>query len=350
MGQSSQGGPWVRPDDDAVVAMSDALRWHWDYIRDGGYPVAALIVEAVLADVTAGGPLSEALPTTTRFGDLPSLRVMAAVHRLALERRSAAVALHLPTLGGTPPHGDEARGLFRRAVVDALVAHPAVLAASLGQTPQTNETGRAALLRCALSRLDPAMPVRLREIGTSAGLNLRADHLPGLPGLEAGPLPRVEDRIGCDLHPIDPSTADGRTRLSSYIWVDDVERFERLRRALIVASQVPATVVTADAADFVEELELHEGSTTVVWHSAFWLYLDRATRDRINAGLERLGAQADARRPLAHASWEWSDFSVDQSAPFALVLRTWTGSPDDGRPEVLATGNSHGHDAFLSGR
>lgn len=331
----------VRSDDDDVVSVADALQWHRDYIRDAGFPVSALIVEAVIDDVRAGGPAANLLPSTVRFGDLVALRVMAAVHRLALERRAPAVAIHLPTLGGhAPPDGE--RSAFAAAVIAALADNTEVVAASMAQTPQTNETGRAALLRCALSQLDPQVPVRLSEIGTSAGLNLRSDHLPGLPGLEVGPLPVIVDRMGCDLHPIDPATTAGRVALSSYIWVDDVERFGRLRRAIAVAEQVKATVVTADAADFVEALTLAPGTTTVLWHSAFWLYLRQEARGRILSAVSSLGAAARHDRRFAYASWEWADHHDAAHPEFVLVLQSWPSRSDDGDRRVLAAGNSHG--------
>lgn len=338
---------WQREHDDAEVALVDALSWHADFIRAGGSPVAALITEAVRDDVRAGGPLASVLPESVRFGDLVSLRVMAAVHRLAIERLAPRVALHLPTLGGSPPTSELAREDFRAAIVDALVAHEDLLLASLAHTPQTNETGRSALLRCALSRLGTSRPVRLREIGASAGLNLRADHLPGNPDLEVGPLPPILDRVGCDLHPIDPTTTEGRVTLSSYIWVDDVDRFERLRRALVVAEQVPATLVTADAVDFVESLELVDCATTLLWQSAFWTYLRDSVRSRITTAIEHLGSQATAERPFAYASWEFSGDVADHRPEFFLSFTTWQGDVSDGQVALLASGDSHGTSSAL---
>ncbi|MDI1289260.1 MAG: hypothetical protein PSX37_04820, partial [bacterium] len=79
---SDRAQTWQREHDDAEVAIVDALSWHSDFIRGAGSPVAALITEAIRDDVRDGGPLAAVLPTRVRFGDLVSLRVMAAVHRL----------------------------------------------------------------------------------------------------------------------------------------------------------------------------------------------------------------------------------------------------------------------------
>lgn len=335
----------MRPKDDDILPMVEALRWHHEHVAAAGSPTAALIIAAVADDLADAGSLADVLPATTRFGDLPALRVMATVHRLALARRAPAVALFLPTLGGTPPVSEPERAAFRRDVVDVLATHADELRAGLARTPQTNETGRAALLRSALCREGTGRPVLLREIGASAGLNLRADHLPGDPRVERGPLPVIVDRLGCDLNPVDPASVDGRTLLSSYVWVDDVERFARLGRALEVAARVPAPVLRMDAAEFCDALELRPGHTTVLWHSAMWLYLPSETRARIRTSLSRMGASATPDAPLVHASWEWD--TRDGAPPsFALVVRRWDGS-DRGGPRLVARGMSHGQSLSL---
>ena len=336
----------MRPDNDEIVPIVDALRWQREYVQAAGSSTAALVLEAVARDIESGGSLGDLVPATQRFGDLPGLRIMAAVHRLALDRAAPAVARWLPTLGGTPPRTSTDEEAFRRDVVAALLRSPDALLDSLARTPQTNETGRAALLRCALTRQDPARPVRLREIGASAGLNLRADHLPGQPALEGGAMPPILDRIGCDLSPVDVSTPEGRALLGSYVWVDDVERFRRLAHAMAVAAAVPASVVQADAADFVDALELMDGTTTVLWHSAMWVYLPLPTQERILDGIARLGRTAGPARVLVHASWEWAEASAERGE-FTLVTRTWSGSSADGSPVVLAAGMSHGYPARL---
>ena len=323
--------------------MVATLQWQREYVTAAGSPIAALVLQSIIDDLESGGGLAHILPATTRFGDLLGLRVMAAVHRLALDRQAPGVALHLPTLGGDGPQGRSAQARFGREVVDALLGHVDGLGGYLGRTPQTNETGRAVLLRIALAQEDPRQPVFLRELGASAGLNLRADHLPGLSAAEAGPLPPVADRVGCDVDPVDVGTVSGRSLLSSYVWVDDVERFDRLKHAFDVADAIPATVVRSDAADFAESLRPSIGATTVVWHSAMWVYLPEETRRRAYAGIHHAGALAGASAPVSHVSWEWHGSTEGQDT-FSLVRRRWSGGLDDGRPCLLATGLSHGQD------
>lgn len=325
-----------RPDDDAVVALADTLRSQREYALERGSPVMALMQGSLAAEVERDGALAGLLPQRVRFGDFIGLRIAAVVHRLALSRRAAAVAVHLPTLGGTPPAGPSAEAAFGRAVVESLLAHPDELAAGLASVPQTNDPGRAVALRAVLSRIPG--DVHLRELGTSAGLHLRSDHLPGLPALEAGPMPDVLSREGVDRHPIDVGTPEGRLLLSSYIWVDDVDRFARLGRAFEVAARVPVRLVQGEIAEYAEGLRLHPGSTLVIWHSAVWPYLDDGTRARVDAAFARLGAQVSPDARLVTASWEWE--TGPMQARFAATMREWT--PDGVRERVLARGPSHG--------
>jgi hypothetical protein len=180
--------------------------------------------------------------------------------------------------------------------------------------------------------------VHLRELGASAGLLLRADHLPGLPELEAGPMPHVVSRVGCDHSPVDPTTTHGRLLLSSYVWVDDVDRFARLGRALDVAARVPATLQREEIAAFAERLALVPGACLVVWHSAVWPYLDAGTRSRAEVALACLGAQVTPNTGLVDASWEWGDGPMRSA--FVLTMRRWT--VDGPATAVLARGPSHG--------
>ncbi|MCP9971689.1 DUF2332 domain-containing protein [Actinomadura madurae] len=205
------------------------------------------------------------------------LGMLGTVHRLVLEGRVPELAAHYPTAGGTADPL-EAWPAFR----DVLAAHAAEIRDGLADPPQTNEVGRAAPLVGGLLAVAEAarLPVRLLEIGASAGLNLRADrfrllHETGsygpespvvLPGAWRG-LPPVDaplaiaERRGCDPHPLDAASAGARRRLLSYVWPDQTARVERLRAAFEVAAQVPAAVVRAGAAEFLDGLAPVRGSS-----------------------------------------------------------------------------------------
>lgn len=129
-------------------------------------------------------------------------------------------------------------------------------------------------------------PLRLLEIGASAGLNLLFDRfrfgdvwgpvdspcrLPA-PGVNlATRTLRITEPAGCDPAPLYPADEEARLRLSASVWGNQVDRFGRLRNALAVAAASQALVnragarqwltrqLTASAAD--------DGAVPVVWHS-----------------------------------------------------------------------------------
>jgi hypothetical protein len=332
---------------DEVVPIEAQLDWQERYCRAAGSPTSAEILRAVINDLNGPRSLSTVLRSHTRFGDLIGLRIMAAVHLLAIERRAPAVAIFAPTLGGVAPSrcSDPSRAnhQFHDAVIEAIATNAEMMESAITEVPQTNEVGRSRLLRIALSMIHG--DVRLFEFGASAGLNLRADHLPGDPALESGPMPSVTERRGCDLNPIDPTTTSGRARLTSYVWMDDLDRFERLRGALQVAAEIPASVVKQDAADFVSAIELESGSTTVLWHSSMWVYLDEGSRSRIIEQIMRLGAKATREAPLWHVAWEPMAEDRDRHD---LTVQVWDGGPGSGTVRRVATGTTHGRQVTLT--
>lgn len=230
------------------------------------------------------------------------------------------------------------------------------------QAPQTNEVGRGAALVGGLCHLAGGLPVRLVEIGASAGLNMRADafciehvgsaDVTGPPdssvrlaaawqgNLPQQPVPEVVDRSGVDLSPVDPLTTDGRLLLTSYVWADQIARFERLRAAFVLAERVPATVRQGAAADAVEALTLHEGTTTVLWHSVTWQYLDDDEQRRVAAGLDALGATATPTRRFARVTLE-PEKSLSERASSAVRLRQWP-APSGAGDETLGHASAHG--------
>jgi hypothetical protein len=290
-----------------------------------------------------------------------ALRVLGSVHRLVLERRAGPLAAFYPSVGGT---WDPAGGVA--AFREVLAEQPAEVASWLDRAPQTNEVGRSSALWAALcvnaaeeQAAGGTLPVRLLELGSSAGLNLNADRFAhvgadgevrGEPAsvvrlqpawVGAAPpdvAPRVVERLGCDLHPVDVSTTEGRLSLTAYVWPDQVARFERLRAALAIAAEHPPAVVTSSAADFVDGVETAEGTTTVLWHSVMWQYLDAAEQEHVLARLEELGATATHTRRLVHVGAEPGRRSPDAEIEFLLRVRAWPG----GQERVLGTLQAHG--------
>ncbi len=127
------------------------------------------------------------------------------------------LAASYPSAGGRLP-SDE-RLLWSR-FRSALVEHGEAIRPWLDHAPQTNEVGRGAALAGGLAFLaaESALPVRLVEVGASAGV---------------------------DLAPVDPTEEAGRPRLKAFGWADQVNRHARLDAACQVAAQVPALGVPA---------------------------------------------------------------------------------------------------------
>lgn len=315
------------------------------------------------ADVRADGLIAEILAghEDDSLQSALTLRLFGAIHRIVLEGRASELARFYPSVGGTP---DTAAAW--PALLDAVREHAAEVRAGLAIPPQTNEVGRAAALVGGLLHAaagwPAALPIRLAEIGASAGLNLRADRfrLTGANGAAVGPpdahvvlrdawqgpMPPVDvraplqvvERIGCDLAPIDPTTRAGRLLLTSYVWPEDDVRLARLQAAVEVADQIPATVVAASAAEFVGGLALRPGTALVLWHSIMWQYLDRAERAAVEAHIARLGAAATKEAPFAHLAFEPRRLAPDAEHVYAVALTVWPG----GTVRILGTAPPHG--------
>ncbi|MGZ4593363.1 MAG: DUF2332 domain-containing protein [Actinomycetes bacterium] len=339
--------------------MSRRIRAQAHACRELGSPLYAVLLHHVAADVLAGGPSADVLAghEQDHGPSALALRLMGSVHRLVLERRAPGLAFFYPSVGGQA----EAEGAWP-ALREVLVEHHDELRSLLHQPPQTNEVGRAAALIGGLCHLVAAAPgpLRLLEIGASAGLNLRADQfrvaLPGGAGVGPAdspvvlddpwqgvrpPLPdrlEVVERQGCDTAPLDPTSEEGRLRLTSYVWPDQRARLERLRGALEIAARVPATVHRESARDFVRRIALEPGTTTVIWHSIMWQYVDHDERADVAARIDELGAQADPDARLAYLQLEPRRRTPSSDHEVLVVLRTWP----DGQERVLATAQAHG--------
>lgn len=284
-----------------------------------------------------------------------ALRLLGSVHRLVLERRAGDLALFYPSVGGTwvPDAGWTAFTRLLRTAADTARSW-------LDRPPQTNEVGRASALYGGLLQVPSDLPVRLYEIGASAGLNLLADRFAyidtdgqrfgaatspleiegawnGWP-LEGEPAPRVVERAGCDLHPVDAGTVEGRLVLTAYVWPDQRHRLERLRAALRLAAGHPVDVRCQDACSFVGSLSLAEGATTVLWHSVVWQYLDPADQQAISRRVGELGAEATPTRRFVHLRAEPSRRTPEGPREFLVRMRTWPS----GEERLLGQMAAHG--------
>lgn len=226
----------------------------------------------------------------------------------------------------------------------------------LDSAPQTNEVGRSAVLMAGLLVVAHrfGLPIRLLELGASAGLNLVLDRygydlggtragdsaspLQLRPDWQGSPPPeadvRVAGRSGVDLNPADV-VAD-RERLPAYIWPDQPLRLRQQEQAIALAAADPPRLERADAADWVEKtitLEPEVGVARVVMHSVAFQYFPPAGKARISERMEEAGQRAAADAPLAWLRYEF----VDGDEAHSLRLRTWPGEE-----QLLAFAHPHG--------
>jgi hypothetical protein len=332
------------------------LRSQGRFCAGSGSTMYHELFEQVAADVEGGGVFATILAGQE---DAPSrqavpLRLLGGLHRMVLDGRAPTLRQWYPSAGGTW----DAEAAWPE-VVRIATDSTDVLRAGLEQPPQTNEVGRSAVLIGGLLLVGREfdLPVRLFEIGSSAGLNLRADRYhyrydggrwgPAdspvvIDDAWRGALPplgrlRIVERNGYDIAPLDVTDADGELALLSYVWPDQRARLDRLRGAIAVARDVPAQLHRASAGDAVAGLTLEHGTLTVLWHSITWQYLSDAERAAIRAGVDALGARADARSPLAHLTLEPARGGPGAPLKFLVRARSWPGG------ELRVLGECHPH-------
>jgi hypothetical protein len=235
--------------------------------------------------------------------------------------------------------------------------------AALDRSVQTNEVNRSAALLGGFLHISAAtgLPLRVREIGASAGLNQFWDLYrydfggAGRWGDPASPVciratwdgpadvlrdsVAVASRGGCDLAPVDITDPESVRTLESFIWADQLERLELFRSAAALARrQRPAIEQASAAAWLARQLaEPVDGQATVVFHSIMWWYMPETERDAVTACIEAAGRQATPGAPVA-----WLQFETRRSEGADLRLRLWPG----GEERVLAEGDPHGRSVY----
>jgi hypothetical protein len=344
---------WPGPD----AGIEERLRFQSVACGALGSPLYEDLLRRAADDFEAGGPTRSILEGHEEDpgGSALALRMMGAVHRLVLEGRAEELAERYESGDGD---GERTWSAFRAALVE----HRDELASSIERPVQTNEVGRcAALLPGFLAvAAGTGLPLRLLEVGASAGLNLRWDAYRYEAGgfswgpagsqltiefeLTGGSIPSVEavvgGRRGCDAAPVDSQSEEGRVTMLAYVWPDQAVRMERMRAAIEVARRLPATVERQSAPGWAAErlAEPSPGLATVVYHSIVMQYLTPDERKEFEATVLEAGERASAEAPLAWLSMEpaggWAD----------VHLKTWPG----GEGRLLARVGYHGTPVDLS--
>lgn len=301
-------------------------------------PDAADVLAGVAADPLAGAV---------------ALRWAGALHHLALRGRDPWARLWPPA----PATDAELDAALERAWQSERPA----LTRALAHPPQTNEVQRSAALLPGLLHVvaATALPLRLLEIGASAGLNLWPDrHRYDYGGWRwgaadaplalrcdwRGPTPAtpalaVASRAGCDLQPIDLREPGEALRLTSFVWPDQTDRLQRLATA--IAAVTPwmraerVAVEALPAAAFVERelAAARDGVTTVLMHTIVWQYLPASEQAAVRRALEAAGRRATRQAPLAWLRLEPPQ--PDRTPELRCCL--WPGGED----RLLGRGHAH---------
>jgi len=334
----------------AQQAIAAQLRWQAEACRMIGSPLYAGLLERAAEDVESQGPTWEVLhghEDDPRFSVL-GLRLLGAVNRLVLTERE-------PELAAAYDAGDVPRAW--QLLRDTLGRNAAELRDSLDRPVQTNEVGRCAALLFGFLAVsaETRLPLRLLEVGASAGLNLRWDRYAyEADGFSWGPddsplrlrfelegqpaeLPRgveIASRRGCDAAPIDPTTPEGHLALLTFIWPDQSERIAHMRAALELAATKDVTIDHEPAASWAQRMlaESVPGQATVIYHSIVSQYLSDEERAALFDGIAAAGARATAEAPLAWLRMEPADDRAN------LDLTLWPG----GEERRLARVGYHG--------
>jgi hypothetical protein len=327
------------------VPIPERLRWQAGWCARLGSPLYGDLLERSAADFEHGGPSAVLLRDhePDSLGSALPLRLMGAVHRLVLSGQAPELAGFYPSADGTRTNAEK-----RWSAFVATLEREADRLPELIELPvQTNEVGRAAALMggFVLIGAETGLPLRLLEVGTSAGLNLRFDRFryewgdtvfgdPDSPVrleeiMAEGPppgtaIPPVSERRGCDASPLDAVSEEDRLTLLSYVWPDQTDRIQRLRAALEVGAQVPAQIEQADAGEWATR-ELSEpaaGAATVLFHSIVLAYLSEESWARLESAIHQAGARATPDAPFA---WLWME-PANELADVRLKL--WPGGKE----------------------
>jgi hypothetical protein len=298
-----------------------------------------------------------ALTAHVRPRQLQPNLLFAAVHYLLLNGAQSVLARSYASLSGCTSFEPDVFRYFR-AFCEGHADEIRALAST--RRVQTNEVRRCASLVPGFASAADALGVdraAFVEIGASAGLNLqwdryRCDYSSGLAWGESSstvrlvcelrgdnrprvqPLPKIAQRYGIDIDPLDVRNADDVRWLKALTWPERADRRELLERAVEIARAEPPKLIAGDAADVFSSVadSIPLDLALIVYHSFTMSQLDMEQRELLEDALCRLGA----RRPLARVGFEWATGADCPSLALtnysAVQIQRW----------MLATADPHG--------
>ena len=297
--------------------------------------------------------------------------LFACVHFLLLNEPDEELAHHFPNLqqsgSARSPKVEPAQ-----AFVGFVLQHLDDLAALLAtRSTQTNEVGRCNWFLFPFAMIaDEVGSIARVDVGSSAGLTLLFPEIdfdigPGEPIGGHGTLllrcrtrghPPRPDRVphvvwskGFDSHPVNLLDEDHVRWLEACVWPEQIERFERLVKAIEVARRRGISVERGDAVADIERFlqRASEHGHPVVTTSWVMNYLTPAERVEFLAQLDAFGAETDMSWVIAESPQETPELPVagNESEDITVIsLVTWR----NGRRKSVRLATAHPHGDWIN--
>jgi hypothetical protein len=303
--------------DPAVVAQqAAAIEAAWS---PPGAPVSWQLTAAQFEVLREDEELLE-IAATIPVDRLPPLLFEAAATLLVLELEPLPLRRWFPRVGEPQPEfGGEFHGAYREFCLDH---RERLLELCAGHRYQMNEVGRCAdLLPAFAPAIDDGPEMVLVDLGTGAGLalqldryryvyrageratvigdpaatvvletELRGSRLPSLPAA----VPRIVDRVGIDIEPLDLGDRDVRAWLAACI-PQEIGAVTRFHHAVEVVIANPARTVRGDARDVLPDVlaSIPAGLPVCLIDTYVHVFFTANELIRFRALVDRLGAERD---------------------------------------------------------
>jgi hypothetical protein len=349
--------------DEDLRRITDQFGRFAEHEGKGYAPLYEQLSAVIAADTQLARPLLAAPPEQQRH-----TLYFAALHYLVLEHPDHELAAWYPTVTPSPRRDDPADALrsFSQAFSDRLQDLIAT------RQTQTNEVGRGAVLHPAISWAFATHqgPIRLIDLGCSAGLNLLVDRwrydytdgstrgdpsspvrisctLRGARALPESELPPIAGRSGIDLSPVDPRDPRQTRWLQACVFADQPDRFLRLTRAIEAAAKNPPEVVQGDIVErlpsVLDDVPTNDGEAVCITSTWALAYLEPGRRQDLYGLLAERGQSAALHLITGEPPGvELAHTTQDMPTEATAWVHTHFG-PDEPQRTVLGISHPHGN-------